>query len=91
MAGSLPMHIAFAAPSVDAVDSFYQQGMRNGGLDKGPPGNRPSSTPYYAAYLIDPDGNNVEAGYRGGDPPFLTTKKRRTENDGRATGRLCIS
>ena len=62
-----PMHIAFQAADRAAVNQFHEQGLQHGGSDNGPPGDRPSNTPYYAAYLIDPDGNNVEAGFRGTD------------------------
>ena len=60
--GSLPVHFAFPASSPDAVDAFYREGLSHGGVDQGEPGDRGGR--YYAAYLIDPDGNNVEAGYR---------------------------
>lgn len=65
VAGSAPDHLAFQAPSREAVDAFHRAGIANGGRDNGAPGPRRSSTPYYAAFLIDPDGNNVEAGHRG--------------------------
>src|SRR5215510_13417094 len=65
VAGAAPDHIGFQAPSRESVDAFYRAGLDNGGRDNGPPGPRRSSTRYYAAYLIDPDSNNVEAGYRG--------------------------
>jgi len=64
-AGKSPVHVAFVAPSELAVEDFYRVGLENGGRDNGPPGQRPSTTPYYAAFLIDPDGNNIEAGFRG--------------------------
>ncbi|MEM7020751.1 MAG: VOC family protein [Pseudomonadota bacterium] len=64
-AGNAPDHIAFMAMSSQAVDEFHQAGLDNHGLDNGLPGPRPAPAgSYYAAYLIDPDGNNVEAGYR---------------------------
>ena len=66
MAAHSPIHLGFSAPSRTAVDAFYRAGLANGGSDNGAPGDRPSFSPYYAAYLLDPDGNNVEAGYRGG-------------------------
>ncbi len=44
--------------------SFYGAGLAHGGSDNGAPGERKSFGPYYAAYLLDPDGNNVEAGFR---------------------------
>jgi catechol 2,3-dioxygenase-like lactoylglutathione lyase family enzyme len=56
-------HIAFAATSRAAVDAFHQAGLAAGGRDNGKPGPRPDYGPgYYAAFLIDPDGNNIEAG-----------------------------
>ena len=59
-----PIHVCFSASSTDAVDGFYDAALKSGGVDNGRPGERRSSTYYYAAYVIDPDGNNVEAGYR---------------------------
>jgi len=56
------VHIAFAAKSRDAVDKFYKDGIKAGGSDNGKAGLRADYSPkYYAAFLIDPDGNNVEA------------------------------
>lgn len=56
------IHLAFAAPSRAAVDKFYEAGLKAGGKDNGKPGIRADYAPtYYAAFLIDPDGNNVEA------------------------------
>jgi len=63
-AGSAPDHLAFVATNREAVDAFHRAGMQNGGRDNGAPGPRRSSTEYYAAFVIDPDGNNVEAGFR---------------------------
>jgi catechol 2,3-dioxygenase-like lactoylglutathione lyase family enzyme len=55
-------HIAFRAPDHQAVDVFHQAGLKAGARDNGAPGPRPDYSPtYYAAFLIDPDGNNVEA------------------------------
>lgn len=55
-------HIAFAAPDRGAVDAFHAAGLQAGGRDHGAPGLRPDyGAGYYAAFLIDPDGNNVEA------------------------------
>lgn len=55
-------HVAFTAPSRDAVDAFYAAAMAAGGTDNGIPGLRADYSPtYYAAFVIDPDGNNVEA------------------------------
>ena len=55
---------ALSAPSVQAVDSFHAAGLGAGGTDNGTPGPRATPRPYYAAFLLDPDGNNVEAGFR---------------------------
>ena len=55
-------HVAFRAPSRDAVGAFHAAGLKAGGSDNGAPGLRADYAPtYYAAFLIDPDGNNVEA------------------------------
>ncbi len=55
-------HVAFRAPDRAAVDAFYAAAMAAGGLDNGPPGLRAHYHPhYYAAFVLDPDGNNVEA------------------------------
>ena len=56
------MHIGFAAADRAAVDRFHADGLKAGGRDNGRPGLRADYGPkYYAAFLIDPDGNNVEA------------------------------
>ena len=56
------VHVAFAAPSRDAVDAFYEAALASGGRDNGPPGLRPQyHAGYYSAFVYDPDGNNVEA------------------------------
>ena len=62
-AGMSPIHFAFPAPSREAVEIFHRQGLASGGTDHGAPGLRPPGN-WYAAYLLDPDGNNVEAGIR---------------------------
>lgn len=55
-------HLAFRAPSREAVDRFHQAALKAGARDNGAPGPRPDYSPtYYAAFVIDPDGNNVEA------------------------------
>jgi predicted lactoylglutathione lyase len=57
-----PVHIAFAAKSRAEVDSFYREGLAAGGKDNGAPGLRLHYHPnYYGAFLLDPDGNNIEA------------------------------
>ncbi len=56
------VHLAFTAGSRAAVDAFHREGLKARGRDNGPPGVRRDYSPtYYAAFLIDPDGNNVEA------------------------------
>lgn len=55
-------HIAFCAPDVGSVRRWHDAAVRYGGTDIGPPGVRPEySGYYYAAFILDPDGNNVEA------------------------------
>jgi catechol 2,3-dioxygenase-like lactoylglutathione lyase family enzyme len=55
-------HLAFSASDRAAVDRFYAAGIGSGGRDNGGPGLRADYAPtYYAAFLLDPDGNNVEA------------------------------
>lgn len=55
-------HWCFRAPSREAVDAFHAAGLASGGTDDGPPGLRPHyHEGYYAAFLIDPDGNRIEA------------------------------
>ena len=57
-----PVHIAFAAPDRATVDAFHAAALAAGGRDNGRPGLRPQyHAGYYAAYVFDPDGNNVEA------------------------------
>jgi catechol 2,3-dioxygenase-like lactoylglutathione lyase family enzyme len=56
------MHLAFAAESRGQVEAFHAGGLAAGGRENGAPGPRPHyHAGYYAAYLLDPDGNNVEA------------------------------
>jgi len=58
-------HLAFQAKDRAAVDAFHQAGLDVGGRDNGAPGERPYHPGYYAAFLLDPDGNNIEAVYHG--------------------------
>jgi len=56
------LHLAFAAPGRAEVDAFYKAALDAGGRDNGRPGIRESYGPnYYAAFVLDPDGNNIEA------------------------------
>ena len=56
---------AFQAGDRAMVEAFYQAGLAAGGRDNGAPGERPYHPGYYAAFLLDPDGNNIEAVYHG--------------------------
>jgi catechol 2,3-dioxygenase-like lactoylglutathione lyase family enzyme len=61
------LHIAFEAESHDRVDAFHKAALAAGGRDHGAPGPRPHYGPdYYAAFVLDPDGVNVEAVCDGG-------------------------
>lgn len=62
IAANTGRHWAFKAPSRRAVDEFWRAGLAAGGRDDGAPGLRPDyHADYYGAFLIDPDGNRVEA------------------------------
>ena len=57
-----PVHIAITAKDRPAVDAFYQAAMAAGAKDNGPPGLRPQyHANYYGAFVLDPDGHNIEA------------------------------
>lgn len=58
-------HLAFQAKDRAAVDAFYKAGLEAGGRDNGKPGERDYHPGYYAAFLLDPDGNNIEAVFHG--------------------------
>ncbi len=58
-------HIAFQAKDEAMVRAFYEAALKNGGQDNGAPGERPYHPGYYAAFVLDPDGNNIEAVYHG--------------------------
>jgi catechol 2,3-dioxygenase-like lactoylglutathione lyase family enzyme len=64
-AGQNQMHVAFTAASKDVVDAFHRAGLSAGGRDFGAPGPREGAESYYGAFLLDPDGNNIEACFRG--------------------------
>lgn len=59
------VHLAFQAADRDAVARFHSAGLAAGGRDHGAPGERAYHPGYFAAFLIDPDGNNIEAVYHG--------------------------
>lgn len=56
-----PTHIAFLAPNREAVRGFHAAALAVGGRDNGAPGPRPYHPGYYSAFVLDPDGNNIEA------------------------------
>jgi catechol 2,3-dioxygenase-like lactoylglutathione lyase family enzyme len=64
-AGINQMHVAFVAKDRAAVDAFYAAAIANGGRDNGKPGPREGAGAYYGAFVLDPDGNNIEACCRG--------------------------
>ena len=58
-------HLAFQALDETSVDRFYAAALAAGGRDNGAPGLRPYHPGYYGAFVLDPDGNNIEAVYHG--------------------------
>ncbi|HVE55151.1 MAG TPA: VOC family protein [Ramlibacter sp.] len=58
-------HLAFQARDRATVQAFHQAALANGGKDNGAPGERPYHPGYYAAFVLDPDGNNIEAVFHG--------------------------
>ncbi len=59
------LHLAFQAPDREAVDRFFEAALEAGGQNNGRPGERDYHHGYYACYVLDPDGNNIEAVYHG--------------------------
>lgn len=63
------LHVAFVAESRQQVDAFYEAALGAGGQGNGPPGLRPQyGGRYYAAFVLDPDGHNIEAVYHEPEP-----------------------
>jgi catechol 2,3-dioxygenase-like lactoylglutathione lyase family enzyme len=58
-------HLAFQAKDAAMVQAFHRAALAHGGQDNGAPGERPYHPGYYAAFVLDPDGNNIEAVYHG--------------------------
>jgi catechol 2,3-dioxygenase-like lactoylglutathione lyase family enzyme len=58
-------HLAFQAQDEAMVQAFHRAALAHGGRDNGAPGERPYHPGYYAAFVLDPDGNNIEAVYHG--------------------------
>ena len=61
------LHVGFSAMTREAVAAFHAAGLAAGGEDNGGPGLRPYAANYFAAYIIDPDGHNIEAVCRAAD------------------------
>ena len=59
------VHLAFQTPDRETVHTFYQAALAAGGKDHGKPGERKYHPGYYGAFVIDPDGNNIEAVHHG--------------------------
>jgi len=65
-----PIHVALRAPSKKAVQRFYTEALKAGGTDNGGPDfRRQYGDDYYAAFVLDPDGNNIEACFFGETAP----------------------
>jgi catechol 2,3-dioxygenase-like lactoylglutathione lyase family enzyme len=62
--GAAPLHLCLIAPNRDAVDAFHHAAVGEGGKDNGLPGYRGEGRTYYSAFVLDPDGNNIEAAFR---------------------------
>lgn len=77
-------HVSFSARSTHAVDNFHQTALENGGTDEGAPGRRPDYGPdYYGAFVLDLDGNKIEATLN----PEPAPAKRRAAAKPRAAAR----
>lgn len=59
------VHLAFQCPTRESVTTFHEAGLAAGGKDNGAPGERPYHPGYFAAFLLDPDGNNIEGVFHG--------------------------
>ena len=59
------VHVAFQAPDRETVQAFYQAALGAGGRDNGAPGERSYHPGYYGAFVLDADGNNIEAVFHG--------------------------
>ena len=63
--GVSKVHLAFQARDRTTVETFHKAAIAAGGRDNGAPGERPYHPGYYAAFVLDPDGNNIEAVFHG--------------------------
>jgi catechol 2,3-dioxygenase-like lactoylglutathione lyase family enzyme len=59
------IHLAFQAPDRETVEAFHRAALAGGGRDNGAPGERSYHPGYYAAFALDPDGNNIETVFHG--------------------------
>lgn len=59
------VHLALQATGREQVEQFHRAALAAGGTDNGPPGDRPYHPGYFAAFVLDPDGNNIEAVFHG--------------------------
>jgi catechol 2,3-dioxygenase-like lactoylglutathione lyase family enzyme len=59
------VHVAFQVPDLETVHAFHRAALGAGGRENGAPGERPYHPGYYAAFVLDPDGNNIEAVFHG--------------------------
>jgi catechol 2,3-dioxygenase-like lactoylglutathione lyase family enzyme len=59
------VHLAFQGKNREVVERFHEVAIAAGGRDNGAPGERPYHPGYYAAFVLDPDGNNIEVVYHG--------------------------
>ncbi len=59
------VHLAFQVPDLETVHAFHGAALGAGGRENGAPGERPYHPGYYAAFVLDPDGNNIEAVFHG--------------------------
>jgi catechol 2,3-dioxygenase-like lactoylglutathione lyase family enzyme len=60
------LHLAFPAPDITTIEAFHRAATEAGYTDNGPPGERPEYHPgYHGAFVLDPDGNNIEAVFHG--------------------------
>ena len=72
------VHLGFQAKTRNAVDAFYKAAVNAGGRDNGKPGERDYHPGYYAAFVLDPDGNNIEATHQRIKKSARTINVRRT-------------
>ncbi len=73
-----PIHVALRGKSKKAIEDFHARALKAGGKDNGAPGFRLAyGDNYYAAFILDPDGNNIEACYFGAKAPKEKSKPKK--------------